>query len=162
MTVHWIKALGIVALALVGMMSPQAAQAQQLCNVSVAPVAFGNYSTTASSPTDAVGAITVGCQATVSLFISFSIALSSGSSGNAMARYMTSGADTLSYELYTSSARTQVWGDGGNGTGQINSGYLLQALVTLAQNYPVYGRIFARQRSVPGSYTDSILITITY
>jgi spore coat protein U-like protein len=71
---------------------------------------------------------------------------------------MTSGANLLSYNIYTSAARTTVWGDGtgssatigGTGTGS-------------AQSVTVYGRVSGGQTTVPvGSYADTVAVTVTY
>jgi spore coat protein U-like protein len=75
---------------------------------------------------------------------------------------MTSTAGTLQYNLYTTAALTTVFGDGtgatqmdaGTGTGMAN-----------ALNYTVYGQLpdnATNQASTPGSYTDTITVTVTY
>lgn len=63
----------------------------------------------------------------------------------------------LTYELYKESGRTNVWGDSGG------------AAVTLAaassnapQTLTVYGRVPPGQDVGVASYTDTVLITVTF
>ena len=79
-----------------------------------------------------------------------------GSGATVATRKMTSGGATVSYSLYSDSARTTVWGTTigtdtvaatGNGTGQ---------------NYTVYGRVPPQTTPAPGTYTDTITVTVTY
>jgi spore coat protein U-like protein len=71
---------------------------------------------------------------------------------------MTSGANLLNYNIYTTAARTTVWGNGTGGTAAIGgtgSG--------VAQAVTVYGRVGSGQTSVPaGAYADTVAVTITY
>jgi spore coat protein U-like protein len=121
------------------------------CTFSSAPsVAFGNYNTKNASPTDSVGTIAITCGAAPS-----GVAKLSAGSGTYAQRRMTSGANTLNYNLYTTSARTQVWGDGTSGTGTV-------AFTKTNNSLSVYGRIPALQNAVPGTYSDSVVVTISF
>jgi spore coat protein U-like protein len=69
---------------------------------------------------------------------------------------MTSGANTVTYSLYTSAARTVVWGNtvgtdtvSGSGSG-------------LGRSYTVYGRVPSQTVPPPATYTDTIVVTVTY
>ena len=79
-----------------------------------------------------------------------------GTGATVATRKLTSGANTVNYTLYSNSGRTTVWGNTvstdtvagtGNGSGQ---------------SYTVYGRIPAQTTPAPGSYTDTITVTVTY
>ena len=79
-----------------------------------------------------------------------------GSGATVATRKMTSGGATVSYSLYSDSAHATVWGNTigtdavagtGNGTGQ---------------NYTVYGRVPPQTTPAPGTYTDTITVTVTY
>jgi spore coat protein U-like protein len=71
---------------------------------------------------------------------------------------MTSGANTLNYNLYTSSGYGTVWGDGTSSTAAITG-----TGTGSAQSTSVYGRIGSGQTSVPpGSYADTVSVTVTY
>jgi spore coat protein U domain-containing protein, fimbrial subunit CupE1/2/3/6 len=79
-----------------------------------------------------------------------------GSGATVATRKLTSGANTVNYTLYSNSGRTTVWGNtvstdtvAGTGNGS-------------AQSYTVYGRIPAQTTPAPGSYTDTITVTVTY
>ena len=88
----------------------------------------------------------------------YNIGLDAGTGAGATtaARKMTSGGATVSYSLYSDSAHSTVWGNTigtdavagtGNGTGQ---------------NYTVYGRVPPQTTPAPGTYTDTITVTVTY
>ena len=143
------------------LMRPIRASAQT-CTVAAAPLAFGNYRPSTTSPTDSVGTISMTCQGAASLLITLTVALSTGSGSSFAGRYMTSASGNLNYQVYTTSGRTQVWGNGTGGTGTVSTSYLLQALVPATINMSVYGRIPARQSAVPDIYNDTLLITVSY
>jgi spore coat protein U-like protein len=131
---------------------PVAARAQ--CTVSAAPVGFGVYQPFAASPTDSTGSVRVVCS---SLLAGYTVALGPGG-GSIAARRMTSGAGTLPYQLYTSAARSTVWGDGSGGSATIGGTCLLSCDRTIT----IYGRIPARQVVRPGSYLDTITAIVTF
>ncbi|MCA1324011.1 spore coat U domain-containing protein [Herbaspirillum sp. alder98] len=139
-------------------------QAQaQLCTASATPISFGQYNPQSSANIDNTGTITVTCQAVVaSLFIIYNVQLSTGSSGAYSQRKMLNGTTPMSYQLYTSSAHSIVWGDGSSGTQQVSDGYLLQLIGPVSKNYTVYGRVTGSQNVKAGAYTDTVTILITY
>ena len=134
------------------------------CTVATTNVAFGNYSPMAFGNTDTTGTIKVDCGGVVGLLIPFSIAISTGASSSYSGRQMKAGSNALSYNLYTDSSYTTIWGDGTGSTQVINSGVTLDALgLAPAQTFYVYGRIPGRQiTAVPGVYSDGISVTVTY
>ena len=66
--------------------------------------------------------------------------------------------DTLDYNLYADIGATQVWGDGTAGTATRSQ--------KVSKNAPwsvtFYGRIAVNQDVTPGSYSDSLTITIVF
>ena len=134
--------------------------AQAACSVSATGVAFGIYDTTAAAPDDATGTISVSCTP-LSGLAGYTVSLSTGSSGSYTARRMASGGSTLNYNLYSDAARTQVWGNGSGGTDTVGS-FILLAFFGGFGTHQVYGRIPARQAADPGSYADTIIVTVTY
>ena len=79
-----------------------------------------------------------------------------GTGATVATRKLTSGGATVNYMLYSDTGRTTVWGTTigtdtvaatGNGTGQ---------------NYTVYGRIPSQTTPAPGTYSDTITVTVTY
>lgn len=139
------------------------AQAVATCTVSATTVAFGSYNPFNSSPSDSTGDIAVSCSVggLLSLLVGYDIKLSTGGSGGYAPRRMSSGVNTLSYNLYTSSGRTTVWGNGTGSTADVSDGYLL-GIGTTVRHYTVYGRAPALQNVRGGAYLDSITVTVDY
>jgi spore coat protein U-like protein len=78
--------------------------------------------------------------------------LGAGSSGDAAARRMASGAERMSYNVYSDAALTQIWNDApGVAIGPAFS-------VTLQ----LYGSIPAGQDVAVGTYTDMLTVTVNY
>ena len=133
---------------------PVTAEVVQSCAVSTEAVSFGPVDTLSSAPVDAQGGVAVTC----SNGTRWSAAAELGSSASFAAREMSSGANKLTYGLYTDPSRSSVWGTGAAGTATIDS-----TGSGLPQSVPVYGRIAGGQGSVPaGAYSDLVVITITY
>jgi spore coat protein U-like protein len=114
-------------------------------------VAFGTYNIGAAN--DSLGTITYTCHGNPGAVVS----LGTGGSGSYSPRRMTAGGpDVLTYNLYTTAARTQVWGDGTGGTVTVSVAPGNSVVLN------VYGRIPALQGVTPGSYTDSVVVTFTF
>jgi spore coat protein U-like protein len=125
------------------------------CTIAATPVGFGAYSVFAASPNDnGIGTLTMVC--TGGGPGNYPVTLSTGQSGSYALRVMKSGANQLNYNLYTSSTRTTVWGDGTGSTGSMT------AARNTTTNLNVYGRIPAGQDATVGAYTDSITATVTF
>jgi spore coat protein U-like protein len=125
------------------------------CTVSTGAVAFGSIDALAGNH-DATGSVTVNCTNGAS----WSAAANQGSgTGATMAsRRMTSGANSLTYRLYTDAGRTSIWGDGSTGTAAVTG-----TGTGAAQVFTVYGRVPSGQTTVrAGSYSDTVSVTITY
>jgi spore coat protein U-like protein len=72
---------------------------------------------------------------------------------------MANGTDMLSYNLYTDAGHTMIWGDGSGGTSTNSFGGLISLGST---SFTVYGRVPKGQYPMPGSFTDTITVTVTY
>jgi len=132
------------------------------CTVSAGNHAFGSYSPFSPSTVDSASTVQVSCSATIiAVLVSYDIQLSTGQSGTYSPRRMASGSNNLLYNLYTNSARTTVWGDGTAGTSIVSDSYLV-VIGTTARNYSVYGRVPALQNAPPGSFADTITVTLNY
>jgi len=131
------------------------------CTISAIPVSFGLYNPLTPTANVATGTVTMSCTVLIGLFESWTIALSTGSSGNFSARQMLNGTSPLSYNLYTSSAYSAVWGDGSGSTTLI-SGSALLSIGTTVYPYTVYGRVPAGQDSAAGTFMDTIVVTLNY
>lgn len=151
----------VVALLFAAMLSARPVQAQT-CTVSATPVAFGSYDPNATLPDDVSGSVTVVCQATISLLVSYSIKLNGGAGGNIAARRMSGTRSPLPYQIYVDARRTTIWGDGTAGSNFNTGSYLLAALVPVTNSYTAYGRINASQNVYAGSYQDTLTILVSY
>lgn len=130
------------------------------CTVSASGVSFGAYNPFSGSSLDSTGTVTVSCFGLLGGV--FQVALSTGGSGTFSPRRMASGANTLTYNLYVDSSRTQTWGDGSWGT-SIRSVNCSLLCLGIPQNFTVYGRIPASQTGThSGTYGDTITVTVTF
>ena len=150
----------IVAAVLIGTAAPSAVAAS--CSVSVVTLAFGNYDPFRVTHTDSVGNITVACDGIPGEAIAYTLVLNAGTGGSYATRRMRSASGaSLNYNIYTSSTRSTVWGDGSGGSIVVADAVkLLTRRVT--RNYPVYGRVFGRQNAPVGVYLDSIVVTLNF
>lgn len=120
------------------------------CTVNAGSVVFGDYDTLSQQALDGAGTISVSCSPATS----YSLALSTGG-GSYAQRELAGIGSVLDYNLYTSVSRSIVWGDG-SGSSATVSGEGDSA------NHTVYGRIPAQQNVKAGSYSDSIVVTVTF
>jgi spore coat protein U domain-containing protein, fimbrial subunit CupE1/2/3/6 len=86
----------------------------------------------------------------------YNVGLDGGGAGNINARRMINGVNTVSYQLYSNSARTSVWGTtigtdtvAGNGNGT-------------SQTLTVYGRVPPQTTPPAAVYNDTVNVTVTY
>lgn len=127
------------------------------CSVSSTDLAFGNVEPVNNLNIDAVGSVTVTC----SLGTSYSVLLDAGnnsSDGSVSTRRMTDGSSNyLSYQIYSDTLRTTVWGETGGTNDVTGTG------TGLGVPLVVYGRIpSGQQETQTGSYTDTIDVTVNY
>jgi spore coat protein U-like protein len=126
------------------------------CTIAAQDLAFGVVDANPAANVDAQSNVSVTC----TLGTAYTIALDKGLSptGTVAMRQMRNGTNTLNYTLYTTSARTSVWGDGtlstvtaaGTGTGN-------------GQTLTVYGRVPSGQSNLAaGNFSDTVTATITY
>lgn len=89
----------------------------------------------------------------------YNIGLNAGVNGGTVATRLMKGGpsnETIGYSLYTTSARTVVWGNtvltdtvAGTGNGA-------------QQTYTIYGRVPPQTTPAAGNYLDTITVTVTY
>jgi spore coat protein U-like protein len=129
------------------------------CSVTAGNLGFGNYTPGAGAVT-ASSTINVNCTKTTP----FTVALNGGSTtgGTVAQRLMANGTNTLQYNLFTSNTFATVFGDG-TGTSATQPG--TGAGVATSVPFTVFGRLpdnATNQAAVPGSYTDTVTVTVTY
>jgi spore coat protein U-like protein len=132
------------------------------CSATATALPFGAYTPGAGGLT-ANSTISVKCTKNSP----YTIALNAGTGAGAAfatGRFMTvtAGSNTLQYNLYTAASFGTVWGDGSGATATVAG---TGAGVGTANTATVYGRLLdnaTNQLAVPGSYSDTITVTVTY
>lgn len=116
---------------------------------------FGIYNPLDSSDTLSTGDLSVSC----STSSTFSVGLGTGQSGNYLNRTLTgSGSDKLTYNLFTNTGRTAVFGDGSGGTSTVSESSSTSGMISV----PIYGDIHAKQNIASGSYLDTVAVYLTF
>lgn len=134
-----------------------AASASAACSVtSVSALAFGTYDPFTSVPRDSSGSVTITCSGLIGLV---TVDLSAGQSTVMTARTMNNGANLLSYAVYFDALRTFIMGNGVAGTSHYGPAV---AALGIPITFQFYGRIPARQAVAPGTYGDTLVITVSF
>lgn len=128
------------------------------CTVSGTLLNFGTAldPLAAAVPVDASSALTVTCTNTTPYTVALDAGVNAGSSSFA-GRSMKNGSYAMGYQLYVNSGRSTVWGDGTGGSSTASG-----VGTGSAQTLTVYGRVPSLTGAVPGTYTDTVTVTITY
>jgi spore coat protein U domain-containing protein, fimbrial subunit CupE1/2/3/6 len=122
------------------------------CTVTASDLNFGSHNLL-NSNIDASNNIVVNCTPE----LDYVIGLSGGNHGTTAQRKMANAGNTefVTYGLYKDAGRSQVWGDNGvllfSGTG-----------TGANQNLNAYGRVAPQTTPSANSYTDIVVITVTY
>lgn len=151
-----------VAAMLLNSLAASPAQACTLCTCSAtAPdINFGTYNPLNATAKTSNATVAVNCTGLISLLGSVDIAVSSGLSGVIGDRTMKKGTDVLHYNLYTDAGLTSIAGNGSGGTGLISR--VLSGLLAFNTSAVIYGKVPAQQWVAPGTYSDTVVVTITY
>lgn len=171
MSARLLTVAGATALALGGMSGTQAAtQTANLtvdatvaanCTITTTAVSFGNYDpivTHLATDLDAQGEVTVLCTngASATVTLGQGPDPGAGSTDAAPARRMKhSTADYLTYTLYSANDHTTVWGNTAL-TGVAHTG------TGTSTDLHVYGTLLHGQNKPVGTYTDTIVATVTF
>ncbi|HZZ92377.1 MAG TPA: spore coat U domain-containing protein [Usitatibacter sp.] len=128
------------------------------CTITTSSVAFGAYDPIAansSTALDNTGTVSTTCTSGSSPTITLDQGANpaSGSTASTPLRQMKSGSNVLGYQLYSDSTRSTVWADTGVATPAADG--------TLQAN-TVYGRIAGGQNQPVGSYSDTVVATVTF
>lgn len=133
------------------------------CTATANDIVFGSYSVFNSIDVDSTADITVDCSGSDNIKVSATAEISAGSSGSFNPRTMLNGASALNYNIYTKSNHNQIWGDGSGGSvTQTISCSLKGPPTTCSTPKTLYGRIPIGQSVPAGSYTDMLIVTITF
>lgn len=124
------------------------------CKVTGTTLAFGAYDPTSATALDGTSTLSVKCTKGA---VVASVQLDKGANaGVGTQRQMIAGADKLSYDLYTDTARSVAWTSATTGNGFTSAGPSTPNTLT------VYGRIPLGQDVPVGSYTDSVTATVNF
>ena len=145
------RAEGIAAAVLAALWAGLAAAPAEACSVSTSGINFGTYDPRSATPLDGAGSVQLDCHSSSRPTLS----ISTGSSGTFVQRRMNNGGSTLGYNLYTTAARTAIWGDGTGGTAVVNAPRRVSST-------PIYGRIPAGQNVTAGRYGDTLVVTVSW
>jgi spore coat protein U-like protein len=136
------------------------------CTVSAGGLAFGVYDPLSALGDASTESLNVTCNAhgNGSATVSPIVTLSTGLSGSYATRTMFSGANALNYNIYLSTAYNQIVGDGTGGSvvGTTTPFVVVAGGSSVTVNWTLYGLIPPSQNVLPGSYSDTITVTVTY
>jgi spore coat protein U-like protein len=132
------------------------------CNVSAAALNFGSSPSTIAANIDSTTTITVQCTNTTP----YSIGLGSGINASGSQRRVQVGAtgNYLNYGLYTDAAYSNAWA-ATTSTTSCTAGVSTCYLGTGTgsnQNITVYGRVPSQTAPVVGTFTDTVVVTVTF
>lgn len=121
------------------------------CIVSATALGFGNYTGAVNS---AQSTVTVTCTNSTTYTVGLGPGLATGAT--VTTRQMQNGTNLLNYGLFSNATWTTNWGNtsGTNWVSGTGNG--------AGQALTVYGQIPAGQYVTPGSYADTIAVTVTY
>lgn len=138
------------------------------CTIATTPVAFGNYDPIAANKStnlNATGAVTIACVKGSAPTITLSLGNNPSGSTRRMIDAVSGG--FLQYELYQPSSTapgaacsypgTTVWGS--SGANLFNAG---AAPTKNPRNYNVCGTVAAGQNPTIGTYTDTVVATVSF
>ncbi len=137
--------------------APAAAHATVTCTASSSGIAFGTF---ISSQIRVTGDLMLSCSGTGTSV--YTVSLSTGSSGTYSPRKMMNGSNGLPYNIYTTSAYTQIFGDGTGGSSTVSGRIEMKGSPTVNVDVPLYGQLPAQSLLPPGSYVDTIIVTATF
>jgi spore coat protein U-like protein len=127
------------------------------CLVTASDIAFGNYDGTAAK--SASQDLKVRC----TNGLPYTVKLSSGG-GTFAQRLLSSGSDSLQYNLFTEAGFANIWGDGGGGTVSV-PGTGAGMSIAKEQTHTIFGSLpnsAANQDAPVGNYADTITVTVEY
>ena len=131
------------------------------CTINAPNMNFGTYDIFSAAPLAAQDTISISCNYCFGGG-NVSLSFSTGASGTYSSRTMSNGTDSLNYNLFADTSHTQILGDGTNGTytyqTTLNGGFI----GTVQGSFTAYGLIPAQQNVSPGTYSDTIAVTLTF
>ncbi len=122
------------------------------CEVNATDLDFGTTGLL-NNNVDAAGQVSVRCTNGTPYEVRLNGGLAGATSPDQ--RRMSNGSESIRYGIYRDSARTLGWGDASaNAVSGVGTGNL--------QTYTTHGRVFAQTTPSPGTYTDTVVVTVVY
>lgn len=136
------------------------------CSVTSLPaLSFGSYNPFSVTPLDITTVATITCTSNRGSGegVAITTSLTRGGAPSFSPRKMRNGVgNTLDYNLYTTTARTVIFGDGSPGTSTHSASGTASRFVPLVITDSIFGRIFAGQDPNVGTYSDTLIYTVTF
>lgn len=126
------------------------------CTISADNINFGQHGFI-NNPTNTTGLITSTCTKGANYTLGLNAGTGAGATFAQRRMTRSGGSETLGYALYRDSGRTQIWGDGSGGSSTV-SGTGSGA----TQTATVYATLPVQDTPPPGSYADTITVTVTF
>jgi len=79
-----------------------------------------------------------------------------GTGASVAVRKLTSGAATVNYSIYTDAGHTTVWGN------TVSTDTVASTGTGASQSFTAFGLVPAQTTPAPGTYTDTVTVTVTY
>lgn len=137
---------------------PVAVQAGSCSSITTPAIAFGTALIPGTTNVEQVTLVSTVCSVGTAYTISFGPGNHPTTVGPTAHRQLASGSNLMQYDIYQDSARTTYWGDGsdvvGNGLGGTGNGG--------TQQYPVYSVLNVPTNAAIGSYSDTVVVTISF
>jgi spore coat protein U-like protein len=132
------------------------------CTIGSTNLAFGNYDPTSATAVTATGTVTAKCTKgdAVSVGLNQGLNPAPGSTAAVPARQMVLGANLLPYHIYIANVGTTEWGTGTVGTNEPAA--QTSASVNTALTFTTYGSLPAGADVLAGSYSDTVIATVTF
>jgi len=133
------------------------------CDVVASDIEFGAFNPLLGGTHDAEGEIDIDCTGLLSIGAGVVVQLDDGQWGTFSTRKMRSAAgDLLNYNIYTSAARTSVWGDGTLGSVSLTVAGGLISLGHWSATRGLYGRMNLTPAAKPGEYEDVVVVRVIW
>ena len=142
-----------------GALASQCGTGTHPMTLSATAIEFGIYNGASGSPAYANGTVAADCDRSGDYLPSFTAALSSGTVVGFSPRHLSFGTYRMTYNIYVNSAYGTIWGDGTGATA--TRSYSVGSALNVT-SFTTCGRIPALQSATPGTYGDTIAVTIAY
>ncbi|HJW42557.1 MAG TPA: spore coat U domain-containing protein [Rhizomicrobium sp.] len=136
------------------------------CVITPTTVAFGNVDVTTGTAVNSSGTLSISCTGPPGngSVMRMCVDVDGGTAHDATNRQMTASANQLSFQLYSDSGRTTVWGSWP--LSLYGGGYTWNVTVTAnpaTASIPIYGAVIANQQTVmAGSYSSTLTMFYTF